>query len=199
MFYRLAPAGNKITCGSKVSSNNSWFNSFLQQAFFFNSGAASLSAAVLAAMNHLGKDAAEVILPAYACPELVGAVLYAGATPVLIDLEANSPWLDLDALSAAVTENTVAVIAVNLFGIPERFGKIRSTLHKRNVYVIEDSAQGFPESGGFDSSHSDMVIFSFGRGKPVSLLGGGAVVINQPELDAAMNEIVNVKSIYTTA
>lgn len=188
IFYRLPPAGNKIVCSSQDQGSIEWLNTYFRRTFFFDSGVASLSAAVLAAIKCTDKENAEVILPAYACPELVSAVLYAGAAPVLVDLEANSPWINLTALTEAITANTVAVIAVNLFGIPERIERMRTALQGHRIFIIEDSAQGFPEAEGFNLKKSDMVILSFGRGKPVSLLGGGAVVINNSELGLAMDK-----------
>ena len=152
------------------------------QPFYFNCGAVALAAALMAVIRQLKINDAEVLLPAYACPELVSAVLFAGGTPVLVDLEPNSMRMDLDQLANKLNDKTVAVVAVSLFGIPERMREIRTVLKHRNAYLIEDNAQRFPVVGETFEDESEIVILSFGRGKPVSLLGGGAALAKDEDL-----------------
>ncbi len=189
IFYQLPPAGNKIICRRQHDGDNRVNDCFPGDLFFFNSGAASLAAAVLASIQHLKLAEPEVLLPAYACPELVSAVLYAGAKPILVDFSADRSWMDLDVISAKLTEQTCAVIAVSLFGIPERIGAIKNTLQGHSALVIEDSAQSFPEKGAKSATDADLVIYSFGRGKPVSVLGGGAVATLNSELAEKIRQI----------
>lgn len=143
---------------------------------YYDSGTAALSAAIIAAIKHQDISTPEIILPAYACPDLLSAAIYAGAKPVLVDIEVDRPWLDLSSLSAAISENTAAIIGVNLFGISERWSQLREIASEHNVLLIEDSAQYFPVSKKNNDWRGDLVVISFGRGKPVSLLGGGAVL-----------------------
>ena len=67
---------------------------------YFDSGTAALGAAIIAAIKLKGVDVPQVVLPANGCPDLVSAVIFAGAMPVLIDLEPERASLDLDLLSA---------------------------------------------------------------------------------------------------
>jgi dTDP-4-amino-4,6-dideoxygalactose transaminase len=152
------------------------------QARFYASGTAALAAALIAAMKVKNIELAEVILPAYGCPDLVSAVEFAGAKPVLVDIEADRPWLDLMQLASAITENTAAIVAVNLFGIAERWTQLRELAKKNDVVLIEDSAQYFPGGEEQQDWQGDLVVLSFGRGKPVSLLGGGAVLTKETSL-----------------
>jgi dTDP-4-amino-4,6-dideoxygalactose transaminase len=142
---------------------------------FYASGTAALAAAVRAAITRTGGAQREVVLPAYACPNLVSAVWHAGGRPRLADLEPNRPWMHAAALEHAITPATVAVIAVDLFGLPERYDELIALARNRGLVVIQDSAQGFPRRGE-RVWQGDLVVVSFGRGKPVSLLGGGAVL-----------------------
>lgn len=178
MFYQLPPVGNPVSL--KQTSDlvlPDFFPS--QKTKFYSSGTAALSAAIeatLASKTSVDINAAEVILPAYACPDLVSAVIYAGARPILVDMEADRPWISLSQLAEAISKNTVAIVAVNLFGISERWLQLRQLAEQYEIHLIEDSAQYFPGAGEMSEWYGDMVVFSFGRGKPVSLLGGGAVV-----------------------
>jgi dTDP-4-amino-4,6-dideoxygalactose transaminase len=185
MFYQLPPVGNPVYLDKSMElANISVFSSYQTQ--FYASGTAALAAALVAVLGAAGKSKerahVEVILPAYGCPDLISAVVFAGVKPVLVDLEADRPWLDLSLMSAAITENTVAIVAVNLFGIAERWPQLRTIAHQNDVVLIEDSAQYFPDGSEQLGWQGDLVVLSFGRGKPVSLLGGGAVLTKKTSL-----------------
>jgi len=178
MFYQLPPVGNPVRLfGGKQPESllQGFFSPYT--ARYFASGTAALAAAIAAAASLKGIDSPEVILPAYGCPDLVSATLCAGAKPVLVDLEPNRPWMDLDQLPACITPRTVAIIAVHLFGIPERMAQLHSLAGQAGALLIEDSAQYFPGAKEDSIWTADLVVLSFGRGKPVSLLGGGAVLV----------------------
>jgi len=177
MLYQLPPVGNPVHLSAHAENSLPAFFS-TSETLFYASGTAALAAAVKAALIDAGKpegNDAEIILPAYGCPDLVSAVICAGAKPVLVDLQANRPWMDLTLLAAAINVNTVAVIGVNLFGIAERWAQLRALAEQMGVVLIEDSAQYFPGINEQENWQGDLVVFSFGRGKPVGLLGGGAV------------------------
>ncbi len=183
MFYCLPPVGNPVRLFDVEQPE-----SLLQSIFlpytprYFASGTAALAAAICAASRLKDINDPEVILPAYGCPDLVSAAVYAGAKPVLVDLEADRPWMDLEQLSQQLTPRTIAIVAVDLFGIPERMDRLRDIANGSDVVLIEDSAQFFP--GGQDKPdwRGDLVVLSFGRGKPVSLLGGGALLVRDTEI-----------------
>lgn len=151
------------------------------RAVMVGSGTMALALAMImikARCSHI--DRPEVILPGYGCPDLVSAAVYAGLQPVLVDIEENYHGYNLTCLANAVSESTVAVIAVNFLGIPERLSDIRQLLEPfPSVYLIEDNAQWFPELRDGESLSGDYICLSFGRGKPVSLLGGGALLVRE--------------------
>jgi dTDP-4-amino-4,6-dideoxygalactose transaminase len=185
MFYQLPPVGNRV---SLLQYANSVPPFAAYQTHFYASGTAALAASLMAAIDASGnQNAAEVILPAYACPDLISAIVFAGAKPVLVDLQTDRPWLDLTQLASLINKNTVAVIAVSLFGIAERWQELAALTKKAGIVLIEDSAQYFPGEVKQDKTtpddwFGDMVVLSFGRGKPVSLLGGGAVLTKNAAL-----------------
>ena len=147
---------------------------------FYASGTAALAAGLSALIRRAGVREPQVILPAYGCPALVSAVLHAGAMPVYADLEPDRPWMSLESLRRLIGPSTAAVVAVNFLGIPERLASIRELLAGTPAGLIEDSAQAF--CNGSPDSTADMVVLSFGRGKPVSLLGGGALLCRDQAL-----------------
>ena len=144
--------------------------------------------ALVAVRRHIAVSEPEVLLPAYACPDLVSAAIYAGLKPVLVDLVPDRPWMNLNTLQQLIGPNTVAVIAAHFLGISERLREIRMVLSDSDVVLIVDSAQLFPSTTTDTVWQGDMVILSFGRGKPMSLLGGGAVLSNEPSLSSLLPE-----------
>jgi len=161
------------------------------------SGTAALTLS-LKGLRH-SSDKREVITPAYTCPSIVASIIKAGFEPVLCDLKPCSFQMDFDLLASQIGPKTLAVIAVHLFGMPENIGKIRDLTKKKGIFLLEDAAQGFenkitvddsfPAVQGTSSirkkrlgSFGDLSILSFGRGKPLSLLSGGALIVNNSQL-----------------
>lgn len=199
MFRTLSPVGHPLSLGDVTALFHSDPNeaSFLSR--YFSAGSvfpvSSGTAALFVSLQTLKRTSArkEVVLPAYSCPALVAAVVKAGLQPVLCDMHLLSFSLDQEQLAAAVGEKTLAVVAVHLFGVPEDIPSIRALAAPRECFVLEDAAQAFgnysPKSGGCFGSLGDMGIVSFGRGKPLSLLHGGAAIVNLPMLKEHMEAI----------
>ncbi len=205
MFYCLPPVGNPVCLHShgRILHGQVHTDSAVaallssDQIRLYASGTAALAAAIIAAMKLKSIKSAEVILPAYGCPDLVSAVEFAGARPVLVDIEADRPWLDLAQLASAITGNTAAIVAVNLFGISERWPQLRKLAEKNEVILIEDSAQYFPGGEEQQDWQGDLVVLSFGRGKPVSLLGGGAVLAKKTSLFMLLPKPQNIAATFS--
>jgi dTDP-4-amino-4,6-dideoxygalactose transaminase len=138
------------------------------------------------ALRALGKvrRGSEVILPAYSCPSVAAAVIKAGLRPVLCDVRPDSFLMDPAGLDSRIGGDTLAIIPVHLFGIPEDLRAIRQLADSEDVAVVEDATQAFGNTidGEPAGTIGDIGIFSFGRGKPLSLMTGGALVANRPEL-----------------
>jgi dTDP-4-amino-4,6-dideoxygalactose transaminase len=182
---KLPPAGDAVRLRIDPSANQRLLAQWQPyQPSFYASGTAALAAAVAAALA-ARPGRRRVLLPGYGCPALVSAVLHAGGQPVLIDLEQNRPWLSLAALEAQLDQDTAAVIAVNFLGIPERLAVLAARAQAAGALLIDDSAQAWP-AASLSAQMADFVVLSFGRGKPVSLLGGGAVLWRDPDLAAAL-------------
>jgi len=183
MFGKLAPVGNQISL--KKSAPVNWQQQYPgYSAQLYGSGTMALAVAMQLAIKQVsctrGVKCPEVILPAYGCPDLISAAVFAGLKPVLVDLEADSPNYSLPLLQDTLNKNTVAVVAVNLLGIPDKLEKIRAITQAFDCLLIEDNAQCYPVPG--QPLWGDFMITSFGRGKPVGLLGGGLLLVRD-ELD----------------
>ena len=176
---RLSPVGESIALQTKLQSDSSLFPEHYD-LLLLNSGTAALSLAMTIAAGAAETTSPEVILPAYGCPDLLAAAYYAGLRPVLVDIQADSPRYQDAALSAAITGDTVAIVAVNFLGIAEDLPNLRSRCDRHGLLLIEDDAQYLPLGSEPSSYFGDLVVHSFGRGKPVALVGGGALLIRRP-------------------
>jgi dTDP-4-amino-4,6-dideoxygalactose transaminase len=83
----------------------------------------------------------EVIVPSHTFIATAAAVTFAGATPVLVDVEAESYNLDVSQVEAAITSRTRAIIPVHLYGLPANMDGILRLAEEHNLVVIEDGSQ----------------------------------------------------------
>lgn len=175
MLTRLPPVGHavKLKRGDTVAAPIAAG----YDAIFVQSGTAALALALQAAAKTAAVANPQVLIPAYACPDLVSAAVFSGVRPVLVDLEPDSTYMSLAALQRQICSSTVAIIAVNFLGIPERVKDIAALLQGKAIALIEDNAQWFPPPNS--DLTGDYIVLSFGRGKPVSLLGGGVLLHRQ--------------------
>lgn len=114
-----------------------------------------------------------------------------GATPVFVDVEADTFNIDVKSLETAI-ERTLkegkltprVIITVDLFGLPADYKAVRAIADKYNLYILEDAAQGF--GGAIDGkracSMGDISTTSFFPAKPLGCYGdGGAVFTDNDE------------------
>ncbi|WP_144392678.1 DegT/DnrJ/EryC1/StrS family aminotransferase [Pleionea sediminis] len=197
MFCELTPVGDSLRV-TKGQFQCDVFHPF--DVFGFDSGTSALAAAIIAVKESAQQIAEpEVIVPGYTCPDVLSACQFAGVKVKLIDFEENLPFINLSKLLDTVNSSTIAVIAINFLGIPERIIDIKRTLSKTNVVVIEDSAQGMPLGNVDNYWKGDLVTLSFGRGKPLGLLGGGAVLKSKSsKFEVENSNVVNESALAKT-
>jgi len=178
MFAKVRPVGSFVPQPEHVDTLSlPWDDHYT--TLFTASGAEALSMAVQAAITMKAVSGIpEVIIPAYGCPDLIAAVVAQNARPVLVDFAKDRPVMDVKGIRRALNSRTVAIIAVDFLGSYERLPQLANICSDNGVILIEDSAQCFPPSS---SRHglADFVVLSFGRGKPINLMGGGALLIRR--------------------
>ncbi|MCA9950346.1 MAG: DegT/DnrJ/EryC1/StrS family aminotransferase [Anaerolineales bacterium] len=132
---------------------------------------------------------AEVVLPAYTCPALAKVILDVGLTPVFVDIEPKTFGYEMEALTTAVSPQTLAIIVVHPFGIPQPVAPVNTLAHEQGAVVIEDAAQalGARWDGQPVGVEGDFGLYSLGPGKPLSTGGGGIVVSSKPENQARLS------------
>jgi dTDP-4-amino-4,6-dideoxygalactose transaminase len=147
-----------------------------------NTGTSALHLALLAAGIGLGD---EVITVSHTFMATVSSIRYAGAKPVLVDIDPASYTMDPKLVEAAVTPRTKAIIPVHLYGQPADLDPILAVAKKHDLLVIEDACQahGAEYKGRRVGGIGHMAAFSFYPGKNLGACGeGGALVTSDPEL-----------------
>jgi dTDP-4-amino-4,6-dideoxygalactose transaminase len=149
---------------------------------FYASGREAARVALEALAARTGRT--EVILPAYTCWSLASAVVAARLRVRLVDVDARG-WIDPEALAALPLERAVCVVVSNLFGVPEPVAPWARTAEQAGCAIVDDAAQSFGADGpeGPIGARGALGILSFGRGKPLQALGGGAAVWCDPRLE----------------
>ncbi len=134
----------------------------------------------------------EVIVPAYTYTATASVVCHVGATPIMVDSSPEGPFIDYDAVAAALTERTKAIIPVDLAGIPCDYSRIfeiaegkRALFRPRGavqtalgrIAVVADAAHAFGADRGdkLVGNIADFTNFSFHAVKNLTTAEGGAM------------------------
>ncbi len=136
----------------------------------------------------------EVVVPANTFLATAEAVCNVGATPVFVDVDADTLLIEAAAVETAITERTSAVMVVHLYGQMADVDAIGAVCDRAGVALIEDAAQahGATWNGRPAGSCGVAAGFSFYPGKNLGAFGdGGAVVTDDDELADRVRSIAN--------
>jgi dTDP-4-amino-4,6-dideoxygalactose transaminase len=120
----------------------------------------------------------EVITSPFSFVASANCVLYEGATPVFADIDGRTLNLDPNAVEAAVTDRTRAIVAVDIFGYPCDIDELRSICDRHELVFIEDACEslGAEYKGRPIGSHGHLAVFAFYPNKQITTGEGGIVV-----------------------
>ncbi|GEK21659.1 DegT/DnrJ/EryC1/StrS family aminotransferase [Cellulomonas xylanilytica] len=167
------------------------------KAFEADFAAVSGTQHVLATSNcgsalHLGLDVLgagpgdEVIVGDYTFPATGHSVMWTGATPVFADVRPDIWSADPAAVEAAITERTVGIVAVDVFGQPADYDELRAIADRHGLWLMEDAAcsAGATYKGRPAGSLADVATFSFHGRKGITAGEGGALTTDRDDLAA---------------
>lgn len=126
----------------------------------------------------------EVIVPDLTFVATANAVVYTGATPVLVDIDEETNCISVEAIEAAITPATRVIIPVHLYGHPSDMDAINVLADKHGLAVIEDAAEahGAKYKGRRVGGLGHCGIFSFYGNKIVTTGEGGILTTNDRQL-----------------
>lgn len=180
-----------------ISSNGKFLKSFEEEfpkvagtdhALAVSNGTVALHLSLLALGAGPGD---EVIVPSMTYIATANTVRYVGAEPVFVDVDPTTWCIDVDQVEAAVTDRTVGIIPVDLYGHPADYDQLEVLARKHGIWILEDAAEapfatykGRP-AGSFGVAST----FSFYGNKVLTSGEGGAVASSDTDLVARMRQI----------
>jgi perosamine synthetase len=170
-------AGPRVT---KFEKNYAKFAG-VKHAVAVNTGTAALHSAIVAAGVKQGDD---VILPSFTFVATAEAVVMAGGKPVFVDIDPETYTISPDEIEENVTENTKAVVPVDLYGLPVDIKPIREIAGEHGLAVVEDAAQahGASYAGKPAGVFADAACWSFYASKNMTTGEGGVVTTDSAEM-----------------
>ena len=141
----------------------------------------------------------EIILPAFTYTATAEVIALLKLTPVFVEVCADTFNIDVEAIAAAITTKTKALLPVHLFGQCANMEAIMALANKHNLYVIEDAAQAIGAQYTFASGEmlqagcmGTMGCTSFFPTKNLGAFGdGGAIFCNESDLALQLKMIAN--------
>jgi perosamine synthetase len=175
-------ASGQLAQGIQVASFEKRFAEIcgVQEAIAVSSGTAALHLALLA---HSIGPGDEVITTPFSFAATANVILLVGATPVFVDIEADTYNIDSKLVEKAITPYTKAIIPVHLYGHPCDMAYLERLALEHNLLIIEDACQAHAAAihgklvGGFGTG-----CFSFYATKNMTTGEGGMVTTNDPDI-----------------
>jgi dTDP-4-amino-4,6-dideoxygalactose transaminase len=132
----------------------------------------------------------EVLVADYSFPATAHAVVYCGATPVFVDVRADTATLDPELIEAAITSRTKGIMVVDALGVPADWDDITAVALRHGLWVVEDAACS---AGGVYrdrpcGSFGDVAVFSLHARKGITSGEGGVIVTDDVAMGARMRE-----------
>jgi dTDP-4-amino-4,6-dideoxygalactose transaminase len=186
-----ALASGQLAQGPRVAAFEQAFAQYVgvEHAVAVNSGTAALHVALLAhGIGSMSRDGAltdEVIVPAFSFAATANCVLQAGARPVFVDVHEHDFNIDPNAIAAAITLNTRAIIGVHLYGQMCDTAALKALCEERNIAFIEDAAQAVgAQATGKNAGNIGTGCFSFYATKNLTTGEGGMLTTNDAGIAA---------------
>lgn len=171
-----------ITTGPRVQQFEQDLSSYLTapHTAVLSSATAGLHLALLALKLQPGD---EVITTPLTFVASLNAIILAGGTPVLADVD-SSYNIDITQIERAITPRTRAILPVHFSGLPVDLAPLYALARQHNLRVIEDAAQaiGTAYQGKLLGSFGDTQVFSFHPNKNMTTGEGGCVTSSDSSL-----------------
>lgn len=179
-----------IGTGPRVARFEDKFREYrkAQAAVAVNSCTAALHLSLLAANLEPGD---EVITTPMTFCATVNAIIHADLKPVLVDIDPATQNIDVDAIEAAITPRTRALLPVHFAGRPCEMGKLMNIASRFELKVIEDCAHATEATFGGKSvgTFGDFGCFSFYVTKNMTTGEGGMVLCKSAEAQARVRTL----------
>jgi len=143
-----------------------------------NSGTSPLHAASICGGFGPGD---EIITTPFTFASSCWGISYVGATPVFVDIDADTWCISPEAIAKAITPKTKGIVVVHIFGQPARMDEIMALARQHQLFVVEDCAQavGARYQGTPVGLIGDCGTFSFYPTKNLGACGEGGAFVSK--------------------
>ena len=182
--------------GKNVQNFESEFANYCESSYCIGL-ASGLDALFLSLKVFNFTTGAEVIVPSNTYIATILAILQAGLKPVLVEPDIKTYNIDPNKIEEQITQNTVAIMVVHLYGKCCQMDEITTIASKYNLKIIEDCAQahGAALNSKKAGTFGDFGAFSFYPTKNLGALGdAGAITTNNQELADKIKTLRNYGS-----
>ena len=133
----------------------------------------------------------EIITTPFTFIATLSSILYEGYKPVFVDIDPETLNLDPKKIEAAITDRTVAILPVHVFGNPCDVEAIDGIAAKHGVKVVYDAAHavGVKVDGRSVLSYGDVSATSFHATKLLNTSEGGGIIARDPSVDERLREL----------
>lgn len=152
---------------------------------------ANCTSGLILTVKALGLAGGEIILPSFTFAATGHAVVWNGCEPVFVDSEYATFNIDPEAVRAAITERTVAICAVHVFGLPANMTALEAIAAEHDLPLYCDAAQalGAVHRGRPAGSFGRAEVFSMSPTKVVTAGEGGLITTNDAELATRLRQL----------
>ena len=183
----------------KWITNNGQFHQQLEQALAEYLGVEYISVftngtlPLITALQALGLTKGEVITTPFSFVATTHAIWWNQLTPVFVDVDPITGCIDPNKIEAAITENTVAIMPVHVYGTPCDTERIDAIAKKHNLKVIYDAAHAFKTTckGSSVLLAGDISTLSFHATKTYNTVEGGALICHSAEMKQQIDYLKN--------
>ncbi|MBR1764093.1 MAG: DegT/DnrJ/EryC1/StrS family aminotransferase [Ruminococcus sp.] len=146
---------------------------------------------IIEAMNF--PNGSEVITTPFTFASTTHAIVRSGLKPVFCDVNPDDYTIDVTMIEALITDKTVAIVPVHVYGNLCNVEAIKTIADKHNLKVIYDAAHAFAVKykGVSSACFGDAAMFSFHATKVFNTIEGGAVCFHDDELVQKLNDLKN--------
>ncbi|WP_075981918.1 DegT/DnrJ/EryC1/StrS family aminotransferase [Bacillus massilinigeriensis] len=122
----------------------------------------------------------QVITTPFSFVATLTSILWENCEPVFVDIDPRTLCIDANKIEEAITEDTEAILATHVYGIPCEVEKIETIAKKHKIKVIYDAAHAFgvKYKGKSILTYGDLSILSFHATKLFHTVEGGAIINN---------------------
>lgn len=148
---------------------------------------------LITALQALGIREGEVITTPYSFVATTHSIWWNKLQPVFVDVDSDTGNIDPDKIEAAITDKTVAIMPVHVYGCPCDVERIDAIAKKHNLKVIYDAAHAFGVTykGKSILEWGDLSTLSFHATKVYNTIEGGAMVMHSAEMKYDVDNLKN--------